>query len=78
MFWDLIDDDDEGDLYPEGVTIGWVRRMRCEDEDGVSEYVFEPLLNARPSLPLPAQYTLKAAQDALVAYAVAQHLEEMP
>lgn len=72
MFWDLIDDEGSPpDLYPEGVTVGWVKRER---RDGEQE-VFIAYPNAAGAHTIA--FTLAEAKAALVAWYVAQQLEEM-
>ncbi len=72
MFWDLIDDEANTDWYPEGETIGWVRRDRRDGEPDV----FLPYTHDR-SARLPHVATLQEAKAALVAWAVARELEEL-
>lgn len=72
MFWDLIDDDADAHWYPEGVTVGWVKRERRDDEPDT--YLAYP--NEAYDAPM-THNTLDKAKAALVGWYVAKQLEEM-
>lgn len=73
MFWDLIDDEANADWYPEGVTVGWVKRERRDGEPDM----YIPYPNAVNDLLQPPTTTLAKAKAALVAWYVAKQLEEL-
>jgi hypothetical protein len=71
MFWDLIDDEGAPDLYPEGMTVGWVKRERRDG--GPDVFIAYPNDVGYHTL----TFTLAEAKAALVAWYVAKQLEEM-
>ena len=72
MFWDLVDDEADPKWYPEGMAMGWIRRERRAGEPDV----FKPYPNG-PDPHLPTTATLKEAQDSLIAWVIAQELDNL-